>query len=183
MEGALTSPEICAVSFIVISLLLGLVILVAFVTNNEKVSNVTDSSSYDLKDFTPYLLNLAAETASLGFQEHYRSKYGMLLTEWRVLFHLGHYGPMHAKDICTRARIHKTKVSRAVAALEKKRYLVRDDVEEDRRYELLKLTKNGQSVFNELFKAAQTFDEDLNRHFTPQERETLRKCLLQIAEL
>jgi ATP-dependent Lon protease len=41
----------------------------------------------------------------------------MLRTEWRVLFHLGIYGEMTATDIVNRARIHKTKVSRAVQKL------------------------------------------------------------------
>ena len=144
---------------------------------------MTKISDYDLKDFTPYLLNLAAETASLDFQRHYKAKYGMLRTEWRVIFHLGQYGPMHAKDICTRSRIHKTKVSRAVAALETKRYLARDDFEEDRRHAVLKLTKLGQSVFDDLFEAARRFDAELNADFTSNEQAVLRKCLLRLAKL
>jgi DNA-binding MarR family transcriptional regulator len=51
----------------------------------------------------------------------------MLRTEWRVLFHLGRYGAMSAREISRRAGIHKTKVSRAVAALERKRFLERRD--------------------------------------------------------
>ena len=144
---------------------------------------MTNYSDYELKDFTPYLLNLAAEAASLDFQEHYRSKYGMLRTEWRVLFHLGQFGPMHAKDICARARIHKTKVSRAVAALERKRYLKRDEVDEDRRHALLILTRRGKSVFDDLFKVARRFDAELNADFSPEEQAILRKCLLRIAKM
>ena len=144
---------------------------------------MTNNSTYELKDFTPYLLNLAAETTSLNFQEHYKTKYGMLRTEWRVLFHLGQFGPMHAKDICDRARIHKTKVSRAVAALEKKRYLKRKEDGDDRRHALLTLTRSGQLIYDDLFDAAKAFDEDLNAQFTVAERAVLRKCLLKIANV
>ncbi len=80
---------------------------------------------FNLPHFLPYLLNQAAEAASAGFQAHYRGKYGMLRTEWRVLFHLGCYGRMSAKQICSKAKIHKTKVSRAVRELEAKRLLFR----------------------------------------------------------
>jgi len=80
---------------------------------------------FDLIHFLPYILNQAAEASSLGFQQVYKQRYGMLRTEWRVLFHLGRYGEMTAKDICERARIHKTKISRAVKALEDRRFLVR----------------------------------------------------------
>jgi len=144
---------------------------------------MTDTDSFDLRDFTPYLLNLAAEQSSLAFQPHYKDRYGMLRTEWRVVFHLGRYGPMTARDICTRARLHKTKVSRAVSALEKNRFLVKSGLEKDRRLELLNLTKTGQSAFADLYDAARRFDAELMGQFTEKERDVLRRCLTQIAGL
>lgn len=144
---------------------------------------MTNFPDYDLVDFTPYLLNLAAEVTSFSFQKHYKARYGMLRTEWRVMFHLGQNGPMHAKDICARARIHKTKVSRAVTALEQKRYLSRDVADRDRRHEVLSLTRSGKSVFRNLFKAAQSFDEQLMEEFSDQEKEILKRCLSKIAGL
>jgi len=140
-------------------------------------------TDFDLKDFTPYLLNLAAETSSAGFQAYYKDRYGMLRTEWRVLFHLGRYGPLTAKDICERAQIHKTKVSRAVAALEQKRFLTRREVEADRRHETLSLTSAGQKVFQDLYKEAARFDQEIMDGFSDQEQATLRKCLTKIARL
>lgn len=98
---------------------------------------------FDLQDFLPYLLNLAAEESSRAFQQVYKDRYGMLRTEWRVLFHLGRYGEMTAKDIGTRARIHKTKISRAVRKLEQRRYLKRVTDDRDRRSEFLSLTPAG----------------------------------------
>jgi len=46
-----------------------------------------------------HLLNRAAEEVSLDFQHHYKDRYGMLRTEWRVLAHLGERGTMTARDI------------------------------------------------------------------------------------
>lgn len=144
---------------------------------------MTKSTEYDLVDFTPYLLNQAAEIASFAFQKHYKSRYGMLRTEWRVVFHLGKYGAMHAKDICARSRIHKTKVSRAVAALEEKRFLQRKNATNDKRHEILSLTRQGEGVFKELFQAAQKFDTDLMRGFSAEETAVLKRCLVRIANL
>lgn len=141
------------------------------------------TDAFDIKDFLPYLLNQAADASSREFQRYYKSRYGMLRTEWRVLFHLGRHGTMTAKEICTRAHIHKTKVSRAVTALEQKRFLTRHEVANDRRHEDLLLTKAGQRAFADLAAAAQTFDAKLTVSFSPQERETLRKCLMQMARL
>ena len=44
------------------------------------------SHNFDVSLFLPYLLNQAAEQTSVGFQENYRERYGMLRTEWRVCF-------------------------------------------------------------------------------------------------
>ncbi len=109
-----------------------------------------DDDGFDPGTFLPYLLNQAAETTGEGFRKVYRDRYGMLRTEWRVLFHLGHYGDMTARQICDRASLHKTKVSRAVAKLETRRFLSRHILPEDRRNERLALTPQGRAAFDAL---------------------------------
>lgn len=140
-------------------------------------------SPFDLRDFMPYLLNQAAEAASREFADAYKTKYGMLQTEWRVIFHLGRYGDMTAKEICERARVHKTKVSRAVHALEDKRYLSRETSSDDRRHEVLSLTRNGRRVFDDLYQRAQEFDTNLMANFDDAEKAQIRRMLIKIAKL
>lgn len=142
-----------------------------------------DDTAFDLADFMPYLLNRAAERQSLAFQTYYKDKYGMLRTEWRVLFHLGRYGTMTAKQVCDRATIHKTKVSRAVAALSDKRFLTRRPLDTDRRVENLSLTALGRTAFGDLVAQAQRFDQSLLASFTTAEAQLLRRCLTRLATL
>lgn len=138
---------------------------------------------FDLTDFLPYLLNMAAERASLGFQAVYKERYGMLRTEWRVLFHLGRYGAMTARDISTRSRIHKTKISRAVAALETRRFLSREEVESDRRHERLALTAQGRAAFLDLCRVAEDYDRRLTADLDAEEARVLRASLRRLAGL
>lgn len=49
-------------------------LVVAIETNIQISCCMTD---FDLKQFTPYLLNLAAETSSAGFQAYYKDRYGV----------------------------------------------------------------------------------------------------------
>ena len=144
---------------------------------------MTRNNQFDLQDFLPYLLAQAADVTSLGFQQYYKARYGMLRTEWRVLFHLGRYGQMTAKDICTRAHIHKTKVSRAVAALETKRFLNREQSTNDRRVETLWLTRTGTAAFQDLLAEAQRYDAKIMANFTEDEQVVLRRCLSKIADV
>ena len=138
---------------------------------------------YPLADFLPYLLNRAAEETSLGFQALYRERYGMLRTEWRVLFHLGGHGDLSARDVCERAGLHKTVVSRAVAALEAKRMLTRTVSEADRRREVLTLTRRGRAAYRDLSAEARRYDEALAGRLDAEEERVLRRCLKRLAGL
>ena len=134
-----------------------------------------------LLDFLPYLLNQAAEESSLAFQRVYKGRYGMLRTEWRVLFHLGMYGQMTAKEIGTRARIHKTKISRAVQRLASRRFLTRTRDDKDRRSEHLDLTPAGQAAYRDLRGVAEEYDARLEAQFTRGEVAMLRVMLRRLA--
>lgn len=140
-----------------------------------------ENDSFDLQDFLPYLLNQAAEAASLSFQRVYRDRYGMLRTEWRVLFHLGLYGRMTATDIGTRSRMHKTKISRAVSALEAKRFLTRTRGDADRRNEFLTLTAAGEAAYRDLSAIAQAHDAALVAGLAPDQAAMLRAALKRLA--
>lgn len=133
-----------------------------------------------LSDFLPYLLFQAGELTSLNFQAHYRSRYGMLRTEWRVLFHLGSIGGQTAKQICESASLHKTKVSRAVKALEKKRFLSREKIENDRRSEVLQLTKQGNAAFADLAIAASDYNKTFEKKLGVEAHETLVATLQKL---
>ena len=132
---------------------------------------------FQLQEFWPYALNQAAEVTSLGFQSVYRKKYGISRTEWRVLAHLGEFGQMTAKDICERASLHKTKVSRAVVALEDKRWLNRSTNEQDRRVEHLMLSKAGGQAYQDLTKEADKLNAELVAGLSAEELATFRKVL------
>jgi DNA-binding MarR family transcriptional regulator len=137
---------------------------------------------FQLDEFIPYLLNRAAEVTSFDFQKTYKDTYGMLLTEWRVLFHLGRYGHLTAKQICTMSNLHKTKVSRAVSTLERQRFLQRAEVPTDRRHEILSLTKQGKSALEHLPPEARKHNTPLMQRFTDEEQIILRRCLTELAK-
>lgn len=143
---------------------------------------MAEKDDFDLQLFLPYLLNQAAEASSLAFTRIYKDRFGMLRTEWRVLFHLGIYGSLSAKEISERARTHKTKISRAVASLEARRYLKRSKLESDRRVEKLELTAQGRKVYEELRAEAQRYDAGLSAQMSDTERTILNKLLVRLSQ-
>ncbi|MEQ9695355.1 MarR family winged helix-turn-helix transcriptional regulator [Shimia sp. SDUM112013] len=142
---------------------------------------MSENDGFDLQVFLPYLLNQAAEESSLAFTKVYKNKYGMLRTEWRVLFHLGSFGRMNATEVGARSKIHKTKISRAVQKLVEKRFVTRERSEDDRRQEFLTLTPLGQTAYADLRKVARDYDAALCAKFTEDEVVLLRKMLRRLA--
>lgn len=142
-----------------------------------------EPSEFDLEHFLPYLLNQAAEASSKSFQANYKTAYGMTRTQWRVLANLGKFGAATARDICRISHIEKTKVSRAVAALETEGVLARQPGLDDRRTEILSLTPKGIAVFHDLGQRGVAYDRKLRDQLGPENARHLDGLLRQIAAL
>tara|TARA_R110002094_G_scaffold47060_10_gene58710 strand:- start:1790 stop:2239 length:450 start_codon:yes stop_codon:yes gene_type:complete len=138
-------------------------------------------TGFALESFLPYMLNQASEASSLAFQNVYKGRYGMLRTEWRVLFHLGLYGSMTASEIGERANLHKTKISRAVHRLAERRFVARVRDGADRRVEHLSLTSKGVKAYKDLRQTAEQYEAQLLAAFSPQETTVLRRALVKLA--
>lgn len=134
----------------------------------------------DLERFLPYLLNQAAEAASRDFQATYRAAYGLSRVQWRVLANLGKFGAMTARDICRISHMEKTKVSRAVAALEDQGLLSRAPDPGDRRAEILSLTAKGAAVFADLGQRAIRYDAALRAELGAEATAQIDALLLRL---
>jgi DNA-binding MarR family transcriptional regulator len=104
----------------------------------------------DLDTFLPYRLHRVAGALSKQARDVYRRKHWLTVPEWRALATIGQFEKITASGIGAHSDMHKTKVSRAVAALEERRWLVRETNAADRREEFLTLTKLGRKAYDEI---------------------------------
>jgi DNA-binding MarR family transcriptional regulator len=137
-------------------------------------------ASLDLDRFLPYRLDILAEAVSRSLSRIYKERYGLGVPEWRVLAHLGQYAPITAKAIGTHSRMHKTKVSRAVAALERLGFVTRTGSDHDRREELLSLTAKGRAAYDDLAPRAADFARHLVDGLSAAERRGLEGAIDQL---
>lgn len=119
-------------------------------------------ADFDLDAFLPYRLNRAAEFVSRRFSAGYKARYNLTRPEWRTLALLGACPGMTATEIGRHSSMHKTKVSRAVFALETRNWLVRRGDKDDRRIERLELTETGQHAFRDLVAMARDAEAELD---------------------
>ena len=136
-----------------------------------------DQKHLQLEAFLPYRLNRLADAVSREFSAIYRKRYGLTRPEWRLLATLGQYPTMTATEIGRHSAMHKTKVSRAVSALEKRRWLVRAADEADRRVEHLRLSETGLEAYRALVPLAKQFERKLLAQIGDVEREAVSAAL------
>jgi DNA-binding MarR family transcriptional regulator len=134
-----------------------------------------------LGDFLPHRLNVLSSLVSQALTQVY-DQYGIGIPEWRVLVSLGQFGIMTGKAIGARTHMHKTKVSRAVAQLEQREFLVRRANRSDLREAFLSLTPAGRAVYEELAPRALEFTARLSEAVAPDDRAAFDRAVQQLTE-
>jgi DNA-binding MarR family transcriptional regulator len=150
------------------------------VADEETAAAMAKDAPLKLEQFLPYQLNVVSSLVSQALSRVYAQRYGIGVPEWRVLVTLGQHPMMTAKAIGAHTHMHKTKVSRAVAILEKRRLLGRRANREDKREAFLSLTAAGRNMYEELAPHALDFAARLTEILTPADREAFNRALAQL---
>ena len=135
-----------------------------------------------LEDFLPHKLNVLSSLVSQALSRVYGERYGIGIPEWRVLVTLGEYGVMTGKQIGAHTHMHKTKVSRAVAQLEQRKFVTRRANRADLREAFLSLTPSGRAVYEEAAPIALDFTNRLSEVVAPSDRVAFDRAMRQLTE-
>ena len=141
-----------------------------------------DAAPLKLEEFLPYRLNVVASLVSQALSRIYADRYGIGVPEWRVLVTLGQFGMMTGKSIGAHSHMHKTKVSRAVALLEKRKLLTRRPNRDDLREAFLALTPAGRAMYDDLAPIALDFATRLSETVAPADRAAFERAIDQLTE-
>ena len=107
-------------------------------------------ASLQLARFVPFRLNRLAAAVSQHLSLAYRGRFALEIPEWRVMATVGQDPSCTAQHIAASTRMHKTRVSRAIAHLEQRGLMTRVTRSDDRREMELRLTKAGRRMYSEL---------------------------------
>src|SRR5262245_18231776 len=134
-----------------------------------------------LGQFLPHRLNVLSSLVSQALTRVY-AQHGIGIPEWRVLVSLGQFGVMTGKAIGARTHMHKTKVSRAVAELERRKFLTRRINRADLREAFMSLTPAGRAVYAELAPRALEFTQRLSEVVAPADRAAFDRAVAALTE-
>ncbi len=145
-------------------------------------SEAAEPATLKLEEFLPYRLNVCAALVSLALSRIYTERYKFGAPEWRVLMTLGQYGMMTGKAIGIHSTMHKTKVSRAVALLERRKLLTRRANRADLREAFLSLTPAGRDIYNEVAPIALEYARQFEDVIDPADRPALLRALTKLTD-
>jgi DNA-binding MarR family transcriptional regulator len=132
-----------------------------------------------LEDFLPHRLNVLSSLVSQALTRVY-GRHGISIPEWRILVTLGENGVMTGKAIGSHTHMHKTKVSRAVAQLEERKFVARRPNREDLRESFLALTPAGRSIYEELAPSALEFMDRLFEVVSAADRPAFDRAMKEL---
>lgn len=142
-----------------------------------------DAATLDLEHFLPYRLSVLSNRVSGAIARVYSQRFGLGVTEWRVMAVLGRYPGLSAGEVAQRTAMDKVAVSRAVAGLVDAGRLERETHEDDRRRSVLRLSAAGRAIFDEVAPLAVAFEKRLLDGMEPSERDVLFRLLDRLDEL
>ena len=130
-----------------------------------------------LADYLPYRLSVTSNRASGLIARAYQARFGLSVSEWRVIAVLGEAAPLTAQGVCQATAMDKVTVSRAIRALDERGLVLRRRQSADRRASDVSLTQDGARIYAEIAPAALTYERSLLDGFTADERAALMALL------
>jgi len=143
----------------------------------------TQNGTFSLDDFLPYKLSLASQSVSRLIAQEYENKFGLSMTQWRVLVIICNSAPLTANEICDKTLFEKMAISRAVKHLRAREMIDSRPAKNDGRKRILSATKLGQQIYNDVLPVAQSYETTLLSSISDSEKtllnSTLNKLLLK----
>jgi DNA-binding MarR family transcriptional regulator len=133
-----------------------------------------------LPAFVPFRLNRLAGAVSEHLAAVYRARFALEVPEWRVIATVGELRDCTAQFIAASTRMHKTRVSRAIAQLIRRGLLERDASAQDRRELPLRLSAAGRRMYGQLVPLALAREAQLLGCLSASERRAFLAALDQL---
>jgi DNA-binding MarR family transcriptional regulator len=139
-------------------------------------------AAFQLEEFLPYRLSVAAESVSRLIARDYLSKSGLGMSEWRLLAAIGRFGVLSPTAAGEETAMDKVKVSRAAASLVSAGLVRQTQDPEDGRGRLLRLTRKGSSLYAGVPPTATEIEDTLMAGLARTEWRTLHKALGKLSD-
>ena len=133
-----------------------------------------------LSDFLPYMLSITSNAVSGRIALEYRSRFGLKVSEWRVMAVLGDAGALTQRDLTAMTLMDKVAVNRACKELAERDLIWRQPNTRDGRSHLLELTEDGRRMHGEIMPLALEMERRLLSNFGEDEIDAFKSLLVRM---
>ncbi|WOE74624.1 MarR family winged helix-turn-helix transcriptional regulator [Alterisphingorhabdus coralli] len=135
-----------------------------------------------LADFLPYQLSITTNAVSNLIAEEYRSRFGLKITEWRIMAVLGDLEQATQRELVAVTRMDKVAVNRACKALVERKLIARAPHASDGRSHQLALTATGAELYGEIMPLAEDMERRIFAVLSSEEETQMRDMLTRLRE-
>ena len=139
---------------------------------NEIKKQIQSDEDFDIRERLAYRVTKLSATIANWAGRTYLDKYGVTMTEWRVLVMLVSLGPCSARQICDDTKMDKGNVSRAVKRLVDDGRLTETPDPNDGRSTILRITAKGRAIYKKVKAFSDRRESALTDALTAKERQT-----------
>lgn len=140
-------------------------------------------ATLELARFVPFRLNRLAAGVSEHLAAIYRGRFALEIPAWRVMATVGQRPGCTAQHVAASTRMHKTRVSRAIAQLQRRGLITRAAAARDRREMRLRLSSAGRRLYRELVPLALARERALLQCLSVAERRGLLAALARLERM
>lgn len=136
--------------------------------------------AFNLAEFLPYQLSITSNAVSNRIARVYDSRFGLKVTEWRVMAVLGYAGASTQRELVQCTLLDKVAVNRACKVLEKRGLAVRAPNQRDGRSHHLQLTDPGMQMYIAIVPLVKQAEEEVLGPLGSKNQQIFRDLLHQI---
>lgn len=141
-----------------------------------------DEATGRLADFLPYQLSITSNAVSSLIAGRYRARFGLRITEWRVMAVLGDVGAATQRELAEATVMDKVAVNRACKVLEERGLLTRRPHSIDGRSHMLALTGEGKAIHGEVMPLARESEKEIFAVLSAAEQAEFRALLKRLLD-
>ncbi len=130
----------------------------------------------------PHAFSVVATRISTMLGKMYTQQFGLSVVGWRIIAILGTHFPLSAKALGELTAMDQVSISRAVEQLAGKKLVSRRVDSTDRRRVVLRLSKKGEEVYNQVVPVLYAGERALVSSLSESDEATLRRIMESMLE-
>ena len=153
-----------------------------FFFTTDAIETMPSNQQFNIEQWLVYRLWRISQEAGFSLEKFYAKKFGLSGFDWRLIAAVATYAPISAKGLAEVLDLSQVQMTRALTNLIDEGMISRRMDKADRRRIVLRLTKKGQDIYQQITPKAEAVEIDMLSDLEASERKQFLDTLTRIEE-